>query len=229
MDEERRRQLSEEVNEILRDRVEHINEHYVRVRNAYQTHYEWPELDPLRHEIALAITLGLYQAAIALTNHLLESLLKTALIIHHSKDAIRQQDGVLNAFTVGSAEARARFGNKDLNDTIGAARKSGLISKNQQKQLHFVRERFRNAYSHADKAKTFGDVTVPAQGVKLEDGQLKIVEEAELKMADLIIGQGIAQAISARANAADYFLYVDALVREIREKVFPPEPPDVAG
>jgi hypothetical protein len=99
----------------------------------------WPE----RQAHSCRVTL--YQSAIALTNHLLESLLKNALIIRHSEDTIRTQDGVLNAFTVGTAEARARWGDEDLSRTIPAARKSGLISKEQQKRLRFVRERFRNA------------------------------------------------------------------------------------
>ena len=42
----------------------------------YSTPYDWPEMDTLRYEICGCISFGLNQAAITLTNHLLESLLK---------------------------------------------------------------------------------------------------------------------------------------------------------
>ena len=230
MTEEEKQALNAEVETIIKERAEHINRNYLRVREAYQTEYGWTNLEPLRYEISLALILGLYQSAIALTNHLVESVLKNALIFHHSKDDIGKREGVVAAFVEGSAVARKKYGRANLYENIKAAAEADLITEEERQWLLFVKDRFRNAYSHADKEATFGDTTAPVQGVKLEGNRLNIVEEAEPRLAEMLIGQGLAQAFSAEANAVDYFLDADALVREIMPRVFPSTAsPDVAG
>jgi hypothetical protein len=169
----------------------------------------------------LCISFGLFQAAIALTNHLLESLLKNTLIVYHSKDKIASDGGnVINALVSGTAEARANFGGMNLGNTINALCRAGLITKEEKKDLDHLREFMRNAYSHADKEKTFRDGTIPVQPVKLDEGKFEVGKREEAKLAELIIGQGIAQAIIAEREAPKYFLYVDRLARELRGKLF---------
>lgn len=226
MNEKKENILSEEIDEIMRSRVDFINRYYLSVRDAYKNYYHWPELDPLRHEISLCIIFGLCQAAITLTNHLLESLLKYALIIHHpdsekaGKEGIKEPavTSVINRFEEGTR----LYGDANLGETINRACTVGLISKTQKKQLHEFRERFRNAFAHSDKAKTFGDTSVPVTGVKLENDKLKVDETSEVKIAEFLVGQGIFQATLAQREAPHYFKYVDALVREIMEKLFGP-------
>ena len=115
MDKERQKLLTDETNQILRERIEFMQKQYPAVRDAYQTHYNWPELDSLRHEISLCITLGLFQAAITLTNHLLESLLKYALIIHHAEGNEPKAETVRGRLVTSLVEryeeGRKRYGN----------------------------------------------------------------------------------------------------------------------
>ncbi len=215
--------LTDEANKIINSRITFIKRYYPTVRDAYKNRYDWPELDPLRHEICLCIIFGFCQAAITLTNHFLESLLKNALIINDSdKEKIDQvqQEGIITSVKKKYKPGLESYGDKNLNKTIDHACTLGLITKEQKKKLHEFREKFRNAYSHSDKKKTFGDSRIPVTGIKLENNEFKIDEIGDPKISDLIIGQGIIQVIMAANDAPEYFLYIDSLAREIRKKVF---------
>ena len=72
----KQRKIVVEVNKIIRSRRELIYKFYPSIREIYNSHYDLPDMDPLRHEICICIMFGLCQSAITLTNHLLESLLK---------------------------------------------------------------------------------------------------------------------------------------------------------
>ena len=222
MNEEEKKKLTEEVNEIIQSRFEFIHRHYLLIRDAYKNDYYWPELDPLRDEICLSIMFGLCQAAITLTNHFLESLLKFALIILHGKDK-KEEDikgRIITSFMKKYEEGIGLYGNANLNKTIDCACSVGLITKEQKKQLHQFRERFRNAYSHSDKTKTFGRSTMPVTGLKFENTEFKLDEKGEPEIAKFLIGQGLVQAMRAQNDAPRYFLYIDSLARDIRKKLF---------
>lgn len=61
-----------------------INGNYELIKNNFNIEYGHPELDPLRSEICKCIICDLHQAAITLTNHLLESSLKKCLVMKYS-------------------------------------------------------------------------------------------------------------------------------------------------
>jgi len=224
MNEEKSKILLEEINGILRSRIKFINKNYLSVRDAYKNYYDDTRLDPLRHEICLCIILGLYQAAITLTNHFLESLLKYALIIKHSENKKIEEEKIKGAVVTSLNERFEEgirlYGNANLDKTINRACTLGLISKEQKKRLHGCKERFRNAYSHSDKRKTFGDSSMPITGVKFDKDGIKMDETIETKIAEFLPGQGIIQVIFAQKEAIPYFLYIDSLAREIIEKLF---------
>lgn len=213
---------SREATEIMKARGEALQRFYLQVRDAYQTPYQWPNLDPLRHEVALCITFGLHQAAINLTNHLLESLLKEALITHHSLPVLRKSGGdVVNSFIEGTEEARSKYGGANLGKTLSAAKRVGLITKDQWKELDEFRKHVRNPYSHADRAAMLRDTTVPMQPVRLSDGAFELGESREVRAAKMPIGQGLILAMIAERQSVPYFLHVDGLARELWPKVFP--------
>lgn len=224
MDENQNKIISDEVNEIIESRYQFINQYYLEVRDIYKNHYNWNELDPIRQEICICIMLGLCQAAITLTNHLLESLLKNALIINDSK-LVKQskeeiQGRIITSLIEKYSEGIRKFNNINLNSSINQARKVGLISKKQKKELHVFREIFRNAFSHADKFKTFGESTMPVTGIKIENDKIITDEIGDPEIAKFPIGQGIVQVMIAQEHAVPYFLYIDNLVREIKNKLF---------
>lgn len=210
MDEESRKKWPKEADKILKERIEYMQRYYPAVRDAYQNHYGWPNIDTLRHEISLCIMLGLFQASIMLTNHFMESLLKNALIAKESEgktpDDADVKGQIIDSLVDHFAEAIEKYDNADLGDNIIRACTLGLITKKQKNDLHAFREQFRNAYSHSDKRKTFGDLTVPMQGVRLEDDKLQLDQKSEPLVAALPIGQSIIQAMQAEDHAPDFFL-----------------------
>lgn len=143
MDEEQSKIITEEVNQIIHSRFEFINKHYLSIREAYKNQYDWPELDPIRHEICICIMFGLCQAAITLTNHLLESLLKYALIISHGKDKKQKEEKikgrVVSAFVEKYKEGIKLYDDANLEKTINRACTVGLISKEQKnKRINYT-------------------------------------------------------------------------------------------
>lgn len=217
--------FNKEINEPILSRRKYIELNYPIIRVAFQRTYGWPELDPLRHEICLCLTFGCHQASITLTNHLLESLLKYALITITAADDENENSAngrAISYLKEKYREPQEKFGNASLHSNINSARKYGLITKDQKADLHSFREQFRNAYSHADKEKTFGDTKIPVESVHLnmDDGIFEFGEKGEPKVADFIVAHGIVQAIIAEREACSYFLYIDSLVREIYKSLF---------
>jgi hypothetical protein len=223
---------NEELNEILNGRHEFITQNYPSVRDAYQKAYEWPEMDTLRHEIALALIFGLHQAAITLTNHLLESLMKTSLIMFESSQDksgdTEDHRGLLASLKAKFKSAISKYGNSDLGPNINRARKLGIIDKDEAKVLDEFRVNFRNAYGHSDKRRTFGDASTSMQAAKIEDDRI-VTEPPEItRLHEIVIGQGLFQAYQARAQAVPYFLYMDGLTRKMRGRLFSEDKPDEA-
>jgi hypothetical protein len=218
--------MFEEANRIVQSRSEYINVNYPLIRDAYNNEYGLNELDPLRHEICLCIMFGLCQAAITLTNHLLESLLKYALIFQHRKDTEHlheEREGEeVTSFMKMYEDGIEKFNGAKLGVTIDTACTKRLISKDQKKVLHEMRIRFRNAYGHSDKEKTFGQDTIPVTGMKFRESEIRVGEESEPEIAKFPIGQGIIQALKAQEEAPKYYLYIDKLAREIRVKLHGP-------
>ena len=116
--------------------------------------------------------------------------------------------------------ARKKYGSNDLGDNINRACTVGLITKEQKKELHEIRERIRNPYSHSDKGKAFGDQRIPAQAIRIDHGKFVAEQPENPQLAELIIAHGLAQAMQAKEEAVPYFLYMDRIVRQIRGKLF---------
>ena len=210
-----------ELNEIVSDRTDISKTNYEKVRYIYNNHYEWPELDTLRHEICLCYIFGFYQAVMTLTNHFMESMLKYALIINHPvKSKPENTKGAINYLVNRYKEGRDKYGNTDLSQNINAVCTQGLITKKEKKQLHYFREQFRNAYGHADKKKTFGNTETPMQSLQVNEKSIDIKENIMTRIEEMIIGQGIFQVTHAEQNALPYFLYIDKITRKIRSKIF---------
>lgn len=225
-EDELKKLLIGELNQILRERKPIMLRNYPYLRDSYRQEYGLPEIDPIRYEVALCLIFGLYQATIALSNHLLESLLKYALIYHHALQHKKPEEDICGRAIIEVlhdwlAEGKSRYADKNLYDTINQACKVGLISKEQKDKLHQIREAYRNAYGHADKEKLFGNETTPIAAVRFEGDQMVHEPTVDARMADFLIGQGVFQAAYAEQDARPYFLYVDGLARQIISKLFP--------
>ena len=224
MNEKKLKVLNDEVNEIIESRFNSINEYYTSIRDAYQNPYSITELDPLRHETCLCIFFGLCQAAMTLTNHFLESLLKYALVVKDGKSVHQSAEQIKGRSITALSEKYARgyekYGSLNLYNTINHAWKEKLITQEQKDELHVFREIFRNAYSHADKEKTFGKSTMPVSGMRLEGDKIVPDESSNPEIANFPIGQSIIQAQLSQEHCVSYFLYIDALARAIKVKLY---------
>lgn len=94
-------------------------------------------------------------ASITLTNHILERLLKLALIKNHVglKPAPTMQE-----FSKLYDEPHKLYSDKSLGHTIDQCKKKGLITQEQKDFLFdYIRETIRNGFSHSDTDKVFKD------------------------------------------------------------------------
>jgi hypothetical protein len=204
--------------------VEELNKtiflRYKTIEKLFENQYDYAELDPVRSEICRCLICGLNQAAITLTNHLLEMALKTCLIFKYSKKNKGSDIDIFDFFDEGIQ----KYDDIDLGQSINAACSAGLITKEQKIRLHNFRETFRNAYSHASLEKTFGNNSTKAKVVTTKD--FNSIEELgkiafdrstdkEVKLSKLPIFRGIAQAICAEQSCVPYFVEVDEIIRSM--------------
>jgi len=63
-----------------------LSDNYNKIEDIFNSRYNYPKLDSVRNEICKCLICNLNQAAITLTNHLLESSLKMCLAIRHSNE-----------------------------------------------------------------------------------------------------------------------------------------------
>ena len=214
---------------ILENFIEELNanirNNYDTVADVFENEYGWPEADPVRSEICKCLICGHYQAAITLTNHLLESILKKALIIDESAKNKTEQSDITNVFD----DATEKYANKNLDFTINQACRKGLINKKEKNILHEFREQYRNAFSHADPQKTFSGISIPATIFTTKD--LDNPEEffkkvftdkpnVTLSAENNVIIQGLVQRIKAEHEAVHYFLAIDGIIRNLCPKLF---------
>lgn len=197
--------------------AESARTHFLAVQQQTQNGYGLSELETLRAEACYCIIHGQWQAAVCLTNVLLELFLKR-MLIHTSRDIPESNEPPLTRYMKSMSTATVKYIGKDLNDTINMARKQGIISKEAAKILHEYRARLRNGFFHADLQAMFGDQTTPVTGADI--GKCE-VEQDNIPIYSLPLIWGEAMWQNASANAIPYFIEVDGLIRETLTKVFP--------
>jgi hypothetical protein len=168
--------------------------------------------DSLRDEICKCITFKCFQASITLTNHLLELLLKDSLIFKDCGFAKLDSPEKLDIY----GRAVDKFDNLELSVTINRARTADIITRDEKKKLHEFREKFRNAYSHAQKKKIFNDQ--PRVNFVMANFDSPTISEVKsVPASDFFLAHGEMQAAMASNDAIPYFLYVDRIL--CREEV----------
>ncbi len=194
-----------------------LSTNYELIAETFNTEYGYPEFDPLRDEICKCIICGLNQAAITLTNHLLEAALKKCLIYRYT---ILHKQNSNEKLSEIFQEGIGKFDNdkSDLSKSINAACSNGLIRKDHKKLLHHLRDAFRNSYSHASSSKIFKDVTVKGKEISSFDEAFEELNE-NLDVSQIPIIQGIIQYELAKKESISYFMNVDAIIRHMIDKL----------
>ena len=116
-----------------------VDQNCALVIHAYENGYNFPPLDDVRAEVCKCLMYGLHQAALTLTNHLLESALKKFLILAYTKEKESGECDIRHVFDEGTA----LYADKNLDTTINKACTKGLIDKTEKKILHDYRVKFR--------------------------------------------------------------------------------------
>lgn len=213
-----------EYEDVIEQRKSFFLENYPLVSKIYHKPYNMPELDPLRHEISLSIMFGLHQAAITLTNHLIEWFIKLILIYNESisnNRPINKNKSIVDNIEEHFSGGVDNYISKDMSETIRKAKSLGLITKEQWKELDKIREDYRNAFGHADSSKIFKDLEIGLTGLSTENNQFRSEEEISKKIAKMPMIQGVLKVKFAQAHSVPYFTYVDKLIRETLLKLFP--------
>jgi hypothetical protein len=204
--------MTDRTKQFVDDLNAKFNKNLALIDFQFNNEYGWPEFDPLRDEITKCLICDLCQASITLTNHLLEDFLKTILIYH---DTISNNNKKTDLDLLVFRPSVDTYDGLDLAQTLGRAKRKGIITKKQWKLLEKFREDYRNAYSHAEKKKIFKDMTINANKVKLENNQINVSDSNETLLVDLIMGQGLVQVILSKKIAFDYFISVDNVIRDV--------------
>jgi hypothetical protein len=76
-----------------------------------------------------------------------------------------------------------------------------------------MRQASRNAYAHADKAKTFGQAITPVAAVQFTGDRLVSEGKKQVPLADLPIFQGVFQVSYAEKDTVPDCLHIDSLAR----------------
>lgn len=220
MDEDTKTKYLAEVNELIQSRQKNIFSNYPVIREIFKNSYEGDtEVNPLRNEICICIIFGLCQAAITLTNHMIEKYLKIALIYKNANFSSEGKD-LIEKLTNATAQSTAAYNSNNMDKNINAACTQGIITKEDKKELNRIRECLRNAYSHADSSKTHSEISIPLTGAKVTEQGLQFEETSITRIASLPMIQGIAQVKHAEANAIPYFQFIDSLIRRTRPNIF---------
>ncbi len=203
--------LYDDVDSLLEKLNKTVNDNYYFINCHRNTDFH--EIDPKIIEARLCLAYGLANSSISLMCITLEETLKTLLkynYIHNNQD--NETKPSLKEVKELSNKAQRKYGSSSLGDCIKAIHKEGLIDDNEKTQLNRINNYLRNAHIHSDKSKMFAKNKSTVKLVGIEEGKLKIVDEAELSMHDLIYAQGYMQAVLAEKNARKIFYEIEDLI-----------------
>jgi len=217
--------ISNEISEILISLSKQINAYdYIRIKEAYNSHIGLPELSFVQRQICHCIIMGFHLSAFTLTNHLLEKATKIMLIYNDSlKDKITGEKFEL---IKSLAKSTMNYDKENLYDNIESLKKENLIDDNEKDRLHFMRDNYRNALSHADRRKLYGESTVAIQEIigtenakKVMDGKIdefpkEDFEYYNVPMADFLFIKNLSE-----AKSVEYFVELDTIIKNIFSKI----------
>ncbi|GAA4929984.1 hypothetical protein [Mucilaginibacter defluvii] len=190
-------------------------EAYEKIRDSYLVVLHG-NYDHIRDEIMKCITFQLFQASITLTNHLLELLLKDCLIINDLGTSKLNDPTVFSKYET----AAKKYDSLMLNQTINEAKDRGIINLDEYNKLKDFKNKFRNAYSHGEKAKIFKGSNPVNFGFGKLDGSQPL-QTGTVEPQYFFVAHGEMQAAIASQNAIEYFKDVDKLVIQIEKRHHP--------
>lgn len=175
------------------------------------------EFNTLIFEINKCIILELNRATITLTNHLLERLLKLALI--------KNETGIdpipIENWNEIFEEPNRKYNSIPLGNSIELCKKFELITDIEKEYLFTtIRELMRNGFSHSDSSKILKDL--PDDSVMYEgdiSNPEKELKEVKINQKIMPVFQALQMQNFANENAKSYFDYVFDLIFRIEQRL----------
>ncbi|MCY1635061.1 hypothetical protein [Marinifilum sp. D737] len=198
--------------------IEKLNKNYPDLGKYFEFELKvFCEFNTLIFEINKCLILELNRASITLTNHLLERLLKLALINHEAgiePIPIEQWNDTYK-------RPNEKYGGMNLGQTIGVCKKLGLIMDEEKKLLDkTVRNLLRNGFSHADSSEILKDIP---DNTKMYMGSFtnpkEGLEEVSVDQKIIPTFQALQMEEFAKAYAKPYFDFVFKLIFKIEERL----------
>jgi len=170
------------------------------------------QLDSIRHEITICIAYDLNQAAIMLTNHLLEKFLRDVVVIEESeikKMLPENQKKLKDAYKKRSGSTL-----DNLNDQ---ALKLKIITNEQHQQIKDYVLTIRNPYSHGSSFQILKNIE-PLKTLtgSLSDGMDYKVTNTQVNSFPPL--QDFFQQLQAKEDAIKYFKFVDSILFSFYEE-----------
>lgn len=202
--------------------VSNIHKNYPSIVSSIENEDNFLPIAPVRREICLCLMCGFYQAAIVLTNHLLESALKKFLILVESRGNKVATSDIANTFKY----ATDKYAGEILKNIIDKAYSKGLILESEKDMLHQFRQKYRNPFSHANPKQTFPEKTLSVRLVSQDEisnpedfAKFFAGPNMELDPQNFLPIQGLLQALMAQESSADYFFKVDEILCSIYKRI----------
>jgi len=183
------------------------------------------ELTKLRDEILKCLLLELYQSSIFSTNHLLERVIKLALINKYTINLNFNQPELYNEKTL---EAIELYDDKKLSYTLNSAQAEKLITEKEFKTLNLFRDKIRNPYSHAQIKRIISGAPEKFTGFmfninevqeSLKKGEpIKLGKKTEITTLSPAFAQ-IYQEDFSKQLAFDYFKIVNQIMINIDKRL----------
>lgn len=190
---------------------------YSKVKPLFENKYQIIDFESIQTEICTCLTLGLNQASIMLTIHLLERFLVHYLVYHEGldKNFIKKNLDIDEYFE----KDVERITKLELVDKIDRAFEKNLITEEQKNQLHYYRKNIRNPYSHSNVQKIFKNSTVEGQIASTSENGFSPGKNKKMKIWKNPMIQGLVQAVFAESIAFTFFESVDSIIRDSGRKI----------
>lgn len=189
----------------LEKNFEHYK-HYLRNPRFYY----FTDLKSTIGEIVKCLIIESHTAAITLTNHFLERILKLALI---QKASGTQPEKIKDWNETYSASDK--YSSCTMNCTIKECKELGIISEYEFDELTQLRQTIRNGFSHYDPKKILRDSENTIDLIDKSDSENKKIEGIKYKEIPTL--QNFFVRKFARENSEEYFDYVFNLMLNIEQ------------
>lgn len=174
------------------------------------------EFNSLIFEINKCLILELNRAAITLTNHMLERLLKLALIYCEAGIGPKPIENWNDIFT----EPNRKYNSITLANSVEKCKKHNLITEKEKKVLfNTIRELMRNGFSHADSTKILENLPNESEMYHANLINPTNIQKVGLNQKIIPFMQALQLEEFAKEHAKDYFEFVFNLTFKIEKRL----------